>query len=73
MLRYDLKCLAYEKGYTMKTLIKEINTYKKMSRATFYRKLKNRTLTVEDMQILIKILHLNRAETTNVFFKENVS
>ncbi|MBE5994469.1 MAG: helix-turn-helix transcriptional regulator [Paenibacillaceae bacterium] len=55
-----------ESGITQEAIADAIG----MSRCTFYRKMKRRgdTFTVEEMNKIVKIIHLSREEAITIFF-----
>lgn len=61
-----LKGKIVESGITQEAMADAIG----MSRCTFYRKMKRKgnTFTVEEMNKIVKIIHLSQEEAVSIFF-----
>lgn len=59
----DLREIIIEEGYTQDSLAKEMH----MARSTLNRKLKNKSFTRSEMQLMIKLLKISPQESYNLF------
>ncbi len=66
-----LKGKIVENGSTIESIAVDIG----INRSTFYRKMKNKgnTFTVEEMNKIVSVLHLNEKEATEIFFDKKSS
>lgn len=64
-----LKSKLVALGMTMDGLAIDIG----LERTTFYRRLRNDTLTVGDVHKIIDVLHLTMQETMDIFFSPKVA
>ena len=64
-----LKAKLVSVGKTMDGLAADIG----LERTTFYRRLRNATLTVGDVHKIIEVLHLTAQETIEIFFAPKVA